>query len=92
MKKKLVVGQDVDIIGTNFGRFTGKVVKIKSPCIWVEMGNGSCRFNADGKECRPDGRAYNNAWPSDYTANVGSIDDPGPYELVGGPWELTDVE
>jgi len=38
VKKKLVVGQDVDIIGTNFGRFTGKVVKIKSPLFgskWV---------------------------------------------------------
>jgi hypothetical protein len=84
VKKKLVVGQDVDIRGISFGRFMGKVVKIEPPCIWVEMGNGINRFNSDGKECAPDGRAYNNS-PI-------VIDDPGPYELGGGPWELTDVE
>jgi len=76
----LVVGQDVDING-GFGRTTGKVVKMEAPCIYVEI-NGVYRFNFGGKECAPDGRAYNNS-PNGF--------DPGPYELVGGPWELTDT-
>ena len=36
VKKRLVVGQNVDING-GFGRTTCKVVKIEPPCIYVEL-------------------------------------------------------
>lgn len=68
----LTVGQDVRING-GFGPVDGRVVEISPPCIYVETANGRFRFNLDGKECSPDGKACT------YERNI--MVGPGPWEL-----------
>jgi hypothetical protein len=70
--KTLTVGQDVHVNG-GFGPVEGKVVKVVPPCIWVETGIRQPRFNADGKECDPNGKTYT----YDFDVTFG----PGPWEL-----------
>ena len=73
-KQTLAVGQGVYVNG-GFGPVEGKIVKVAPPCIYVETPNGQLRFNNDGKECGPDGKALI------YENNV----------MVGpGPWEIDD--
>jgi hypothetical protein len=71
--KTLVVGQDVYING-GLGPVEGKVVKVVPPCVYVETANGRFRFNNDGEECGPNGKAYV------YESNV--MLGPGPWEIV----------
>jgi hypothetical protein len=70
--KRLVVGQEVYING-GFAPMGGKVVKIMASCVYIETSNGQFRFNSDGKECGPDGKAYT------YTNNV--MFGPGPWKI-----------
>jgi hypothetical protein len=73
--KKLVVGQEVRVNGGS-GPVAGRVVKIVTPCVYIETSNGQFRFNKDGKECDPTGEAYT------YANNV---------MLGPGPWEVEEV-
>lgn len=70
---KLVVGQEVSVDG-GFGPVNAKVIKVVPPCIYVETGCcGQLRFNADGKECDANGKAY--------TYEFNAMFGPGPWEL-----------
>jgi hypothetical protein len=72
--KTFAVGQDVYLDG-GFGPIEGKIVKVSPPCIYVETGAcGQIRFNNDGKECGPDGKAWT------YENNV--MFGPGPWKLA----------
>lgn len=74
--KALTVGQNVYVNG-GFGPVEAKVIKVEPLCVYVETGlHGQLRFNNDGKECHPNGKAYT------YEANGF---DPGPWELEE-PW------
>ena len=70
--KTLAVGQNVYVNG-GFGPVEGKVVEVVPPSIYVETDNWKLRFNLDGKECDPNGKAYT------YEFNV--MFGPGPWEL-----------
>jgi hypothetical protein len=72
----LTVGQELYING-GFGPVEGKVVKVSSPCIYVETANGRFRFNSDGKECNCNGIACS------YTPD--GIFGPGPWEIEAIP-------
>lgn len=74
--KTLTVGRDVYVNG-GFGPVEGKVVKIVPPCVYVETANEKLRFNSDGKECGPNGKAWVYAFNPMF----------GP-----GPWELESVD
>jgi hypothetical protein len=69
---RVVIGQHVYVDG-GFGPLDGTVIKIEPPCIYVETDNWRLRFNNDGKECGPNGKAYT------YDFNV--MFGPGPWEL-----------
>jgi hypothetical protein len=70
------VGQEVYING-GFGPVEGKVVKLSSPCIYVETANGRFRFNSEGKECDPAGATHS------YTPDV--MFGPGPWQIQSKP-------
>ena len=67
-----MVGYPV-LVNGGFGPVQGTIVKIDRLCIYVETANGRFRFNSDGKECGPDGKAYS------YENNT--MFGPGPWEL-----------
>jgi hypothetical protein len=69
---RLVVDQEVCING-GVGLVWGKVVEVSPLCIYVETDWTRIRFNQDGKECGPDGKAC----VYEYNIMVG----PGPWEL-----------
>jgi hypothetical protein len=73
MGATLTAGQNVYVNG-GFGPVEGTVVKIVPPCIWVETGFRQLRFNTDGKECDPNGKAY----MYDFDVTFG----PGPWVMT----------
>lgn len=73
-----VVGGCV-LVNGGFGSVEGKTVKIDGPCLYVETVNFLLRFNYDGKECGPNGKAY------DYAFDI--TDGPGPWEIVPEDWK-----
>jgi hypothetical protein len=67
------VGQNVCVNG-GFGPIDGRVKRVEPLCIYVETDNWQLRFNTDGKECDPKGKAY--------TYEFDVMFGPGPWELV----------